>query len=104
MTTINRIPALSPYHAARLEQARRNRARLACEERFDAQGGVWCDDEPGPVPTDRQQPQTVTVARQPVKPVPVTTSLRRARPMHMDCAQDIKDTGDFHKRSRMYHG
>ena len=91
MSKFNRVPALSPTM----------RARLAREEEFDARGGVWFDDE-GSV-TDRQEKVfVVKVARAPVAVAAKT--LTRVRAMADGCAQDIADTGAFHKRNRKYHG
>ena len=93
MSKFNRVPALSPTM----------RARLAREEQFDAQGGVWFDDE-GSV-TDRQEKAFVDVVRVARAPVAVAAKpLARVRAMADGCAQDIKDTGAFHKRSRRFHG
>ena len=91
MSKFNRVPALSPTM----------RARLAREEEFDAQDGVWFDNQ-GSV-TDRQEKVFVDV----VKRAPVAVAekpLTRVRAMADGCAQDIADTGAFHKRTRRFHG
>ena len=81
------------------------RAQLASEEAFDNAGGVRFDDEPGPLPLDRQppksfnQPTVFTVARAPAPvAVPVTpfANKRAAGGMWRQCAADIQETHDYY--------
>ena len=107
MSKNNRMSALGPYL----------RAQLASEEAFDNAGGVRFDDEPGPLPLDRQpaksfnQPTVLTVARAPapVVPVPVTPFVYKRHAEYIasavkDCENTIRDMAHINRKGKAAFG